>query len=69
MLPKFGKTDSPLCSLCKTVDEIPLHISYNCTRTKSLSDQLKEFNSYTTLSIPSPMSQNDTLGHIDFSND
>ena len=65
----FGKIDSPLCSFCKMIDKTPLHIFYNFTKTKLLWDQLKEFISNTTLSIPSLTSQGAILGHIDLSDD
>ena len=41
MLFRFGKIDSPLCSFCKMIEETPLHLFYNCTKTKLLWDQLK----------------------------
>ena len=69
MLFRFGKIDSPLCSFCKMIDETPLHLFYNCTKTKLLWDQLKEFISNETLSFPSLMSQSAILGHIDLSDD
>ena len=57
MLFRFGKIDSPLCSFCKIIDETPLQLFYNCTKTKRLWDQLKEFLSNKTLSIRYFMSQ------------
>ena len=50
---KSGKIDSLLCSICKMIDETPLHLFYNYTKTKLFREQLKEFVSNTTLSIPS----------------
>ena len=69
MLFRFAKIDSPLGSFCKMIDETPLYLFYNCTKTKLLWDQLKEFISNETLSIPSLMPQNAILGHIDLSDD
>ena len=69
MIFRFGKTDSPLCSFCKMISETPLHLFYNCTKTKLLWDQLKEFISNETLSISSLTPQSAILGHIDLSDD
>ena len=66
---RFGKIDSSLCSFCKMIDETPLHLFYNCTKTKLLWDQLKEFISNKTLFIPSLMPQSAILGHIDLLDD
>ena len=49
----FGKADSPLCSFCKMIDQAPLHLFHNCTKTKLLWDQLKKIISNETLSFPS----------------
>ena len=68
MLFRFGKIDSPLCSFCKMTDETPLYLFDNCTKTKLLWDQLKEFISNKT-SIPSLTPQSAILGHIDRSDD
>ena len=62
---KFGKIDSPLCSLCKMIEETPLHLIYNWIRTNLLCDQLKDFISNETLFFPSLTSQSAILGHID----
>ena len=64
MLFRFGKIDSPLCSFCKMTDKTPLHLLYNCAKTKLFWDQLKEFISNTTLSILFPTPQSAILGHI-----
>ena len=69
MLFSFGKIDSSLCSFCKMIDETPLHLFYNCTKTKLLWDQLKEFISNKTLSIPSLTPQSAILSHIDLLDD
>ena len=69
MLFRFGKIDSPLCSFCKITDETSLHLFYNCTKTKLLRNQLEEFMSNKTLSIPFLMPQSAMQGHIDFSDD
>ena len=69
MLFKFGKIDSPLCSFCKMIEETPLHLFYNCIKTKLLWDQLKDFISNETLSFPSLTPQSAILGHIDLSDD
>ena len=66
---RFGKIDSPLCSFRKMTDETPLHLFYNCTKTKLLWDQLKEFIPSETLSIPSLTLQGAILGHIDLLDD
>ena len=58
MLFRFGKIDSPLCSFCKMIEETPLHLFYNCIKTKLLWDQLKDFISTETLSFPSLTPQN-----------
>ena len=64
MLFRFGKIHSPLCSLCKMIEETPLHLIYNCIKTKLLWDQLKYFISNETLSFPSLAPQSAILGHI-----
>ena len=69
MLFRFGKIDSPLCSFCKMIEETPLHLFYNCIKTKLLWDQLKDFISNKTLSFPSLTPQSAILGHIDLSDD
>ena len=69
MLFSFGKIDSSLCSFCKMIDETPLHLFYNCTKAKLLWDQLKEFISKKTLSIPSLTPQSAILSHIDLLDD
>ena len=69
MLFRFGKIDWPLCSFCKAIVETPLHLFHNCTKTKLLWDQLKEFISNETLSFPSLTLQSAILGHIDLSDD
>ena len=69
MLFKFGKIDSLLCSFCNMADETPFHLFYNCRKTKFLFDQLTEFISNITLSIPSLTAQSTILGHIDLSDD
>ena len=69
MLFSFEKIDSLVCSFCKMIDETPLQLFYNCTKTKLLWDQLKELISNTTLFIPSLMPQSAILGHIDLSDD
>ena len=69
MLFRFGKIDSPLCSFCKMIEETPLHLFYNCIKTKLLWDQLKEFISNKTLSLPSLTPQSTIVGHIDLSAD
>ena len=68
MLFKFGKIDSPLCPFCKMIEETPLHLFYNCIKTKLLWDQLKDFISNET-SFPSLTPQSAILGHIDLSDD
>ena len=65
----FRKFDSFICSFCKMIDETPLHLFYNCTKSKLHWDQLKELMSNITLFIPSLMPQNAILGHIDPSGD
>ena len=69
MLFKFGKIDSPLFYFCKVIDENPLHLFYNCTKMKLLRDQLKEFISNRTLSIPSLLPQSAILALTDLSDD
>ena len=68
MLFKFGKIDSPLCPFCKKIEETPLHLFYNCIKTKFLWDQLKDFISNET-SFPSLTPQSAILGHINLSDD
>ena len=67
MLFKFEKIDSPLCPFCKMIEETPLHLFYNCIKTKLLWDQLKDFISNETLSFPSLTPQSAILGHINLS--
>ena len=66
---RFGKIDSFLCSFCKMIDESPLHLFYNCAKTKLLWDQLKEFISNEALSFPSLTPQSAIMGQIDLSDD
>ena len=68
MLFRFGKIDSPLCSFCKMIEETPLHLFYNCIKTKLLWDQLKDFTS-TETSFPSLTPQSAILGHMNLSDD
>ena len=46
------------------IEETPLHLIYNCIKTKLLWDQLKYFISNETLSFPSLAPQSAILGHI-----
>ena len=69
MLSKFGKIDSPVHAFCKMIEETPLHLFYNCIKTKLLWDQLKDFISNETLSFPSLTPQSAILGHINLSDD
>ena len=41
MLFRFGKIDSPLCSFCKMIEETPVHLFYNCMKTKLNIEHLK----------------------------
>ena len=68
MLFRFEKIDSPLCSLCKMIDETPWSPFHNCTKTKLLRDPLKEFISNETCFL-SLMPQSAILGHIDLSDE
>ena len=43
LLFKFKKVPLPLCSLCNSVDETPLHIFYTCNITKLLWNEPKDF--------------------------
>ena len=65
---RFRKIDSPLFSFCKMIEETPLHLFYNCIKTKNLWDQLKDFISYET-AFPSLTPQSAILGHIDLPNE
>ena len=69
MLFRFGKIDSPFCSFCKIIEETPLHLFYNCIKTKLFWDQLKDFISNEKLSFSSRTPQSAILGHIDLSDD
>ena len=69
MLFKFGKIDSLLCPFCKMIEETPLHLFYDCLKTKLLWDQLKDFISNETLSFPSLTPKSAILGHINLSDD
>ena len=51
------------------IEKTPLHLFYNCIKTKLLWDQLKDFISNETLSFPSLTPQSAILGHINFSDD
>ena len=51
------------------IEETPLHLFYNCIKTKILWDQLKDFISNKTLSFSSLTPQSVILGHIDLSDD
>ena len=69
MLFRFGKIDSPLCWFGKVIEETPIHLFYNFTKTKLLWDQLEEFISNETISFPSLTPQSAILGHIYLSDD
>ena len=69
MLFSFGKIDSPLCSFCKMIEETPLHLFYNCIKTKLLWDQLKDFISNKTLCFSSLTPQSASVGYINLSDD
>ena len=69
MLFRFGKIDSPLCWFGKVIEETPIHLFYNFTKTKLLWDQLEEFISNETISFPPLMPQSAILGHIYLSDD
>ena len=69
MLFRFGQINSPFCFFVIMIDETPLHLFYNCPKTKLLWDQLKEFIPKKTLSIPSLTPLNAILGHTDLSDD
>ena len=43
MLFVFKKVISPLCSFCKSEDETPLHLFFECTLTQNLWKQLSSF--------------------------
>ena len=47
------------------LEETPLHIFYNCIKTKLHWDQLKDFIPKETLSFPSLTPNSAMLGHID----
>ena len=66
---RFGKIDSPLCTFCKMIEETPLHLFYNCIKTKLLLDQLKDFTPNETLHFRSLTLQSAILGHINLSDD
>ena len=51
------------------IDEIPLYLFCNCTKTKLLWDQIQSFITNETLSILSLTPQSAILGHIDLSDD
>ena len=48
-LHKIGKSDTPLCDLCK-VDENTKHFLTECTKHKSLHDEIKQLSKYKDLS-------------------
>ena len=56
----FRKIDSPLCPFCKMIDETPLHLFCNCTKSKIP----QKFISNRTLSIPSLMPQGTIVGQL-----
>ena len=56
-------------AFCKMIEDTPLHLCYNCIKTKLLWDQWKELISNETLSFPSLTPQSAILGHIDLSDD
>ena len=51
------------------IEDTPLHLCYNCIKTKLLWDQWKELISNETLSFPSLTPQSAILGHVDLSDD
>ena len=51
----FGKTESPLCSYCNTIDETPIHLFCECNSTKYLWLQLnRHFHSGLTFPVLTP---------------
>ena len=48
----FEKINSFLCCFCWTEDETPLHLSYDCTKTKNSWNKLESYIANKTLSIP-----------------
>ena len=40
ILYRFGKIDSPLWSFCKMIGKTPLHLFFNCTKTKRIGNSL-----------------------------
>ena len=56
-------------AFCKMIEDTPLHLCYNCIKTKLLWDQWKELISNETLSFPSLTPQSAILGHINLSDD
>ena len=56
-------------AFCKMIEDTPLHLCYNCIKTKLLWDQWKELISNETLSFPSLTPQSAILGHTNLSDD
>ena len=52
MLFKFGKISSSLCSFRQTNDEIPVHLFFECTRTKLLFNETQPFGPNALVSNP-----------------
>jgi len=61
MLFVFKKVISPLCSFCKSEDETPLHLFFECTLTQNLWKQLSSF-SRQRLNIPTLTPQSAIFG-------
>ena len=52
MLFKFGKISSSLCSFRQTNDGIPVHLFFECTRTKLLFNEIQPFGPNALVSNP-----------------
>ena len=64
LLYRFGKIDSPLCSFCKTQEETPFHLFYECSKANNLWVDLKSFLE-NRIPLPSLTPQSAIFGFID----
>ena len=64
MLFIFKKVDTPLCSFCKSKDETPLHIFYDCIVTQCLWRQLCSLCRHKIV-IPELTPQSDKFGFLE----
>ena len=67
-LNKFGITKTALCSFCNTLEETPIHISFDCVHVKCLCERLR-MKFHNDFILPSVTPQTFILGLYNETND